>query len=93
MPELEEAFSRGYWQQFAYPIDKALQHQRAVVVNETTEEMIRRGQTVTLGTDNDNRNGNTSEKYCRVYSLDGRFLAILECSPGSSVWQPKKVLI
>jgi tRNA pseudouridine55 synthase len=93
MPELEEAFCRGYWQEFVYPIDKALRHQRALVVNEATEEMIRRGQPVLLETDSDNRNGNTSQKYCRVYSLDGRFLAVLESTTSENTWQPKKVLI
>jgi tRNA pseudouridine55 synthase len=88
MPELEEAFYHGYWQQFAFPIDKALGHQRAVVVNEATEEMIRRGQHVLLET-----GGNTSQKYCRVYSVDGRFLAVLESTSAENTWQPKKVLI
>lgn len=93
MSELEEAFHHGYWEQFVYPIDKALGHQRAVVVNEATEEMIRRGQHVLLETDSDSRNGNALQKYCRVYSLDGRFLAVLESTSGKNTWQPKKVLI
>jgi hypothetical protein len=32
-------------------------------------------------------------KYCRAYSGDGRFLAILRRTPEKSVWQPKKVFI
>lgn len=93
MPELEEAFRHGYWQQFVYPIDKALRHQKAVVVNEATEEMIKRGKQVLLETESSKRNGNISQKYCRVYSLDGRFLAVLECTSDENTWQPKKVLI
>jgi len=94
MPELEEAFHHGYWQQYVHPIDKALSHQRAIVVNEATEEMIRQGKPVTLA-DNNGRNGNggTIQKHCRAYSLDGRFLAVLENISGENVWQPKKVLI
>ena len=93
MPELEEAFRHGYWQHYVHAIDKALSHQRAIVVNDTTEEMIRQGKPVTLeDSSNSDRNGNTTQ-YCRAYSLDGRFLAILESVSDGNVWQPKKVLI
>lgn len=90
MPELEEAFRCGYWEQYVHPIDTALRHLQALVVNEATEETIKKGSPVAID-DNDSRTPRT--EYCRAYSTDGRFLAVLKSVPGSSVWQPKKVLV
>jgi tRNA pseudouridine55 synthase len=94
MPQLEEAFRNGYWEQFVHPIDKALSHQKAIVVNTATEEKIRQGQPVTIEDNSGNdQTKRTKKKYCRAYSLDGRFLAILESISDENTWQPKKVLM
>ncbi len=92
--QLEEAFRYGYWEQFLYPIDTALRHYKAIVVNDATEETIRKGSPVVLEeSDNRDKSGNSGQKHCRAYTLDGRFLGILRSVPGESVWQPKKVLL
>ena len=94
MPELEDAFRNGYWEQLVHPIDKALSHQKAIVVNTATEEKIRLGQPVTVEDSSGNdQNENTKKKYCRAYSLDGRFLAVLESTTDGNTWHPKKVLV
>jgi tRNA pseudouridine55 synthase len=94
MPELEEAFRRGYWEHYVHPVDIALHHQRAIVVNETTEELIKKGRPVTIDDSSERERGERPRtEYCRAYSADGRFLAVLESLPGGNVWQPKKVLV
>jgi tRNA pseudouridine55 synthase len=92
--QLEEAFRYGYWQQFVYPVDFALQHYSAVVVDYEAEEAIRKGSPVVLEhSDDRGDNGRVGQKYCRAYSLDGRFLGVLHRVPEKEIWQPKKVLI
>ena len=94
IPQLEEAFRYGYWEQFVYPIDVALQHYSAVVVSDTAEEAIRKGNPVVLeesGSRGDH--GHAGQRYCRAYTLDGRFLGLLYSVPEKGVWQPKKVMV
>lgn len=86
MPRLEEAFAQGYWEHFLHPIDSVLQHHAAAVVNEDTELMIKHGKPVELQV-----NAQNTADYCRAYSLDGRFLAILRHLPDTDLWQPRKV--
>ena len=38
-------------------------------------------------------NENPRQDYCRAYSLDGRFLAVLRHVPDKGIWKPKKVII
>lgn len=90
MPELEEAFRCGYWEQYVHPIDTALRHHQAIVVNEATEEMLKKGRPVTI--DNGD-SGTPRTEYSRAYSTDGRFLAVLKREPDSNTWRPKKVLV
>jgi len=90
MPQLEEAFQQGYWEQFVYPVDIVLQDYQAVVVDYEVEEAIKNGSPVVLEKDS---KGSSRQKYCRAYTVDGRFLAILRHMPDKGVWQPKKVMI
>lgn len=91
--QLESAFSYGYWQHFVYPMDMVLQQYQAIVVNDATEALIRKGSPVVLEPDSPDENGLPGRKHCRAYSLDGRFLGILRHVPEKGVWQPKKVLV
>jgi tRNA pseudouridine55 synthase len=91
--QLEAAFSYGYWQHFVYPMDIVLRQYRAIVVNDATEALIRKGSPVVLERNIPDENGLPGRKYCRAYSLDGRFLGILRHVPDKGVWQPKKVLV
>ena len=94
IPQLEEAFQHGYWEHFLYPIDTALKHYEAAVVNDDTAEIIRKGSPVVLEQSNNRgENGSSGQKYCRAYTLDGQFLGVLCHIPEKGVWQPKKVLI
>jgi tRNA pseudouridine55 synthase len=91
--QLEEAFRYGYWQHFVYPIDIVLRNQCAVVVNDASEDIIRKGGSLVLEHSADSgENGHAGQNHCRVYTLDGRFLGVLYRVPEKSLWQPKKVL-
>ena len=93
IPQLEEAFHYGYWQHFAYPIDIVLRNNRAIVVNNTTEDIIKKGGSLVLEHgDSRGENDYPGANHCRAYTLDGRFLGILKHSPEKGLWQPRKVL-
>jgi tRNA pseudouridine55 synthase len=89
MPQLEEAFRYGYWEHFVYPIDSVLLHLNAIVVDDTGKEAIQNGSPLPV----EYENGGARQEYCRAYSQDGRFLAILRRVPDKGVWHPKIVLI
>ncbi len=90
----EEACRYGYWQHFVYPIDIVLRHHRAVVVNDATEEIIRKGGPLVLGNgDSHGEKSGSEPDQCRAYTLDGRFLAVLHHVPEKGLWQPKKVIL
>ena len=101
VPQLEEAFRYGYWQHFVHPIDTVLSHWRTMIVNDETENIIRKGSSFTLegnsirSGDNPKQplTGSSVENYCRAYSLDGRFLGILLFNHESGQWHPEKVFL
>jgi tRNA pseudouridine55 synthase len=90
LEELAEAARRGDWQELLYPVDFVLLHLWAAVVGTPMEAYIRQGQQVALG-----HRGQTALLHgerCRVYTLDGRFMAILRLDRALGQWQPEKVL-
>lgn len=89
MPQLEEAFEYGYWEQYIHPIDSVLQHFGAIIVDDDGEKAIKNGSPLPVKYSN----GGTRQQYCRAYSQDGSFLAILRHDPDKGTWQPRKVLI
>ncbi len=92
--QLEEAFRYGYWQHFVYPIDMVLQHHKAIVVNDATEDIIKKGRCLELEISGSrDENGFPSGNDCRAYTIDGRFLGVLHRLPERGIWQPKKVLL
>ena len=92
IPQLEEAFRYGYWENFLYPIDIVLQDYSALVVDDAAEAAIRTGNSINVA-DSLSANINADKRYCRAYSQDGRFLGILCFVPEKGLWQPKKVMI
>ena len=84
LPQLEEAFGYGYWQRLIYPIDVVLLQWAAMVVGDATEQNIRHGRPLVF---DQSSYGN----HCRVYTCDGRFLAVLEFNSEKGQWQPEKV--
>jgi tRNA pseudouridine55 synthase len=101
LAKLEEAFYRGYWQHFVYPIDIVVRHLSAIVVNDATEDIIRKGGSLVLEHGSSRgENGYpaqqipalpSDEDHCRAYTLDGRFLGVLHHIPEKGLWHPQKV--
>jgi tRNA pseudouridine55 synthase len=89
LPQLEEGFRYGYWQQFLYPIDIVLSRWGAVVVDDAAAEDIKNGRSPALV--GDNLPPSLPGNRCRVYSRDGAFLALLCFDAEKGQWQPEKV--
>jgi len=90
VPQLEDGFGYGYWQQFIYPIDIVLLNCAAMVVGDATEEDIRNGRPLAFE-DEDSLPNASSGECCRVYTSDGSFLAMLHFDGERGQWQPDKV--
>ncbi|MDD5126768.1 MAG: tRNA pseudouridine(55) synthase TruB [Dehalococcoidales bacterium] len=87
LPVLEEACRGGYWHDFTYSIDSVLLELPAMVVDSATAQAIKSGKAITPG----EGTTPTPESLCRVYTLDGDFLAVLRYDAEKATWQPKKV--
>lgn len=85
LPQLEDACRYGYWRQFIHPIDSVLLHWAALVVSDDNRQNIRHGRPLVL------ESGTFAENRCRVYALDGHFIAVLRFNPERGQWQPEKV--
>jgi tRNA pseudouridine55 synthase len=83
-----EQVEKDNWQQYLHPIDSVLQDMASLTVDETGEAAIKTGSPLSQ-TDTYSVEG----KYCRAYSNDGRFLAILTRDKDTGVWRPKKVFV
>jgi tRNA pseudouridine55 synthase len=89
IPQLEEGFRHGYWEQFLYPIDSVLGEWGAVVVDDATAENIKNGRPLAL--EGDELPASFPGNRCRVYTRDGGFLAMLSFDSEKGQWQPEKV--
>jgi len=85
LPSLEDAFRRGYWEHFAYPMDYVVSTWPAVVVDEATEQAIGNGIPVTLSLES------SEERRCRSYTVNGDFLGVLRFDTETGKWRPEKV--
>ncbi len=83
IPQLEDAFRYGFWQDIIYPLDAVLAYLMAVIVDEGNERSILNGRPIPLGHEND------EGQLLRAYSKDGRFLALIRSRAG--LWQPERV--
>ena len=86
LPQLERAFTMGYWRELLHPIDSVLTHLPAAVVAESVEQAIRHGQGIILG-------AAPQGETCRAYSMTGQLIALLRFCPESGMWQPSKVFL
>jgi tRNA pseudouridine55 synthase len=101
LTQLEDAFRYNYWQHYIYPIDIVLSHLAAIVANDDEREDIINGRPLLLrdkdGTtessfpEEDVEGKTVSGKRCRVYTLDGIFLAVLSFDAEKGYWRPEKV--
>jgi tRNA pseudouridine55 synthase len=89
IPQLEEGFRHGYWEQFLYPIDSVLSGWGAVVVDDAAAEAIKNGRPLAL--EGAEMPDSVSGNRLRVYTRDGGFLAMLGFDEEKGRWQPEKV--
>lgn len=85
LPELEHAVANDYVDLVLYPLDEALIDLPAVIVSAASAQQIRQGSPW---------RGNQkpeSHTYCRAYSENGDFLALMQQAQDSPEWRPKKV--
>jgi tRNA pseudouridine55 synthase len=90
LDDLGEAKKREDWGKYLYPIDSVLKHLPSVTIDVEGEAAIKTGNPPKI---EEKAEPNPESKYCRAYSADGRFLAILIRDKEYSVWRPKKVFI
>ena len=95
LPELEDAFRNGYWEQFIQPMDTVLSGWMAMAVGEETAQAIRHGRAVELesdaGGDPEAPGDTAGMTRCRVYAPGGRLLSLMRLNPDTRQWQPVKV--
>lgn len=88
--QVEDAFHSGSLTSLLHPVDSALLHWPAMVVDAAVEQDIRNGRPVNLV--QSTGSGDTGN-HCRAYTLDGRFLGVLRFNSGKTEWEPEKVLL
>ncbi len=81
---VEESFATGSWARILHPLDEALLHFEAAVVDPETEMRIRQGQGIKGLKPLDG-------PFCRAYSSSRRFVALLRYEEESELWKPRKV--
>jgi tRNA pseudouridine55 synthase len=81
---IEESFASGHWPEIIHPLDEALLHYEAVIVDRATEKKILQGQQVKGW-------GQLNTPLCRAYSSSGRLIALLSYDEENKQWQPRKV--
>ena len=86
--DIERRLAEGDWKEALYAPDVVLQHLRAMVVGRRVEGMVNHGQS--LPPDPRLASPRPDER-CRVYSVDGRFLAVAAFHASSGQWRPQKV--
>jgi tRNA pseudouridine55 synthase len=84
--KLEDAFRQGHWAELLHPIDVAVLHLSAIIVDEESEKAVINGRPLAL-----TQGAEVSEKICRAYARDGRFIAILRHDEERGCWKPEKV--
>ena len=87
LSQVEDTLLQRDWRELLHPVDSPLLGWKAAVVNKRNELAIRNGLSLPLS-----KTDSLSEKYCRAYSLDGHFIAVLQFVPEKKIWHPEKVL-
>ncbi len=86
LPQLEEVFLKGDWQSLVQPMDCILAHWPKVVASEDDTNKIINGDYIDIGGKVLPAGG-----YCRAYSPEGSFLAVLHYDTEAKLWHPEKV--
>lgn len=86
--QVEQSFENDTWRDVIHPPDVVLSSLRAVIVGKRIEDMIRNGRSLPPGVGIPRAR---PDEKCRVYTVDGRFLAVLLFDAPAGQWRPEKV--
>ena len=86
LPQVEEAFQKGTWEEFLHPLDSPLSNWKTIIVDKRNELAIRNGCSLSL-----DETFLPPEKNCRAYNLDGYLIAVLHFIPEKKLWHPERV--
>ncbi|MCS7207149.1 MAG: tRNA pseudouridine(55) synthase TruB [Dehalococcoidia bacterium] len=84
-----QAVADGTWKALLYPPDFLVRHLKAAILGPATARMVAQGQDIVLG-----RRGLLLAQHgemCRLYTLDGQFLALARYDSSKGRWHPDKV--
>ena len=86
--EASQRFTDGSWLGSLQPMDIVVLDLRAAVVGCRIEEMVRHGRPLPVGL---GIPSSQPGERCRVYSVDGEFLAIIVFNASAGQWEPDRV--
>lgn len=86
--DLRDAAGRGDWSDYVLAMDTIVLHLRAAVVGPSGESYLSNGQPVAFPIP---RLPSLHQETCRIYSEDGRFLALASYNGVKHQWQPERV--
>jgi tRNA pseudouridine55 synthase len=92
---LEQSLADGSWPDYCYAPDEALLERRVAILGERNEWRLRNGLALEFsaaGSGNESGRDAREAELLRAYSLDGRFLGILQWAEDRGAWRPLKVL-
>ena len=88
LSDIENQGIEGKWRTQVYPLDFVLKHLNAMIIGNKIEDFISNGRFLTQ---NFNIPSINSTEDCRVYSLDGRFIGLVNFDSVIGQWKPAKV--
>ncbi len=88
LADAEERFTDGTWEEAMYPLDVVLYNRRSVIVGKRLADDISHGTALAPGF---RVPKSRPDERCRVYGVDGRFLAVLKFDASTGQWRPEKV--
>ena len=88
LPDMEQSFSDGSWRESLHAADAVLYNLRSIIVGGHLGDRIAHGHPLPSGL---RIPTSRPHEKCRVYGVDGRFLAIVAFNPTAKQWQPEKV--
>ena len=88
LDQAEQCFEDGSWRDRMHPPDMAVDSLRALIVGRQAEENIGHGRPLPASM---RMPESRSNERCRVYSLDGRFLAMMSFNSSTREWQSNRV--
>ncbi len=86
LDQLRDATARGVIATHLHPLDRALTHFQAAILDPDTAKKLLNGISVTLS-------GDFTSPLVRAYSSNGELLALLEPTDDEKIWKPKKVFV